>query len=293
MEVLPRGSAHRSRDRDEDRLALDLDPTEPTFIGRRLYLDEDDPGYLGERFLRAVYRTTRALLLAKELLDPGQSLYESVIVRVDENLLAIEKKISHSSALAAIADEAGHLPTAPKDDSSPEDVEKIATSHGYAALQLGYEINDPCLHWLHKDLIQEFFPSLQQLLAFEFDLIQAVGIVTVRDGRMAGMLWLNRMLGEVSHLERKDWSGLANAYLRDFSTASTEDDRLLMVARLEDIASRARGALDTRTELAAANALAKVQGLAFIDDTKSQREMVLLLGNRQERQDVPLPKLPS
>jgi len=257
-----------------------------------LILDADDPDFLGHRFLRAAYRTTRALLICKELLNPGQSLHEAVLSRVDGDVLATRARISSASVFSDISSEAGILPTAPQDDSSPEEVEKIATSHGYAAIELGYEPEDPCLHWFKADQIQEFFPSTQALIEFEVELIEAAGKSLVRDGRIAAAQRIKNALGTPSVMERKDWTALPASYLRDYSSLPTEDDRALMLARLERIAAKARESLDIRTELSAMNAMARVQGLTFADDTKSQRELVLLLGNRGGRPDAPIPKLP-
>lgn len=248
----------------------------------------DDPEELGRRFLTAAYRTTRALLICREQIGQGQSLAETPSETFERR-----ENISSGSALGPYALELGRLPVFPLQDSSPEEVSKIAIAHGCAAIEVGYAPDDECLHWLHADQIQEFFPSLHALIEFEFEALSKAGRILVRHGRLAAAKALRKALGvDPSPLERKDWSLLPASYLRDIGDLSTEDDRALAIARYESIRARARESLDLRTELSAENALARVKGLTFVDDTKSQRELLLFLGNRNGRPDAPVPSLP-
>jgi hypothetical protein len=247
-----------------------------------------DTQEIGQQFLVAAYRTTRALLICREQISQGQSLAETPPEVFDRR-----EAIAPKSAFGHLAGEIGRLPIFPTPDSSQEEVTKIAIAHGCAAVELGYAPNDECLHWFHADQIADFFPSLHQLIELEFELLQKAGRMLVRQGRLAAAARLRKAFGvDPSPLERKDWAILPAAFLRDFSDLTTEDDRALAIARYESIRSRARESLDLRTELAAENAIARVKGLTFVDDTKSQRELVLLLGNRNGRTDAPVPQLP-
>lgn len=248
----------------------------------------DDPDDLGRRFLVAAYRTTRALLICREQISVGQSLSETPLETFERREL-----ISPTSALGHLSVEIGRLPVFPGDHTTGEEASKIAIAHGCAAIELGYAPDDPCLHWFHGDQIQEFFPSLHALIELEFELLAKAGRVLVKHGRLAAAARLRKTFGvDPSPLERRDWSMLPAAFLRDFGDLATEDDRALAIARYESIRARARESLDLRTELSAENALARVKGLTFVDDSKSQRELVLLLGNRNGRTDAPVPQLP-
>lgn len=248
----------------------------------------DDPEEIGRRFLTAAYRTTRALLICREQIGQGQSLAET-----PQETFERRELIAPTSALGHYSAEIGRLPVFPDEQCTPEEVSKIAVAHGCAAIELGYSPDDECLHWLHADQILEFFPSIHALIEFEFSLLSKAGRILVRHGRLAAAARLRKLIGtDPSPLERKDWALLPAAYLRDIGDLSTEDDRALAIARYESIRARARESLDLRTELSAENALARVKGLTFVDDTKAQRELLLFLGNRNGRPDAPVPHLP-
>lgn len=232
-----------------------------------------------QRFARASYRTTRLILLSKGLLNPGEALQEAV-----GDVLTQSKALRPEGSLAAIAAEAGSLPTIPTEDLTEEEIKNVASVHIYAAIQIGYEPNDECLHWLRPGLIEEFFPKADGLIAFESSLLERAGKRLIEKGRSSALRYLKTTLGDPNPIERKDWSALPMAYVRTFLESTTEDDRTLIVARLELLAVRARESMDTKTELAAVKAIAQIKGLLFNDaDGRNMRALAMLFGQATPR----------
>lgn len=250
----------------------------------------DLPTFLGDRFVATAYRTTRALLICRHLLDHGSSFQElpaDTVTRV--------VPIDPTSVLRGAAELLAGLPTLPQDYSSPSEIERLATVHGFVAVQLGLDPQDPILHWFEPERFQEFFPEWGHMMTFEAHLLKNVGRTLVHHGRERAFRRLERVFGEASVYERKDWAALPSCYLQEFASNSTEIDRKLMVARLEGIASRARKAMDNRLEAQCARAIASVQGLTFLDDDKKKKELYMLLNKPPERSEAnaTLPPLPE
>lgn len=244
--------------------------------------DPDDPGYQGQRYLATAYRTTRAILACKRLLFPGRALNEAIDERLEGDLLTLPAPIETTSMLGAIAADASPLPSVPTPNLGPDAIQRLATLHGFAALQCGLAPDDECLHWFQAPFIATFFPSQEALLTFENDLLIRIGKRMISKGKQATLALMTRIFGEPSHWERRDWLSLPLAYVRNFASESIEDDRTLMEARLESISNRARQALDLRTELAASRELSAIKGLRFQDDEAKQRQYAILLA-----QEVP------
>ena len=240
--------------------------------------------------MQAAYRSTRLVLLSKRLINPGESLYEAVIERLDGDVLTQRAAIAQDSPLGAIAGDVTDLPTVVIDEMKPEEVKDFASQHLYAAIQAGYDPNDECLHWFHPDLIEDFWPTPELLLRFESSFLQRIGRVLVSKGRAAGLRSLTRVLGDPSSVERKDWGALPMAYVRDFLESTTDDDRSLIVARLEIMAAKARQELDLKTELQAVKLIAQVKGLLFNDlEGRNQKALAMLFaqaGSRSVEQAV-------
>lgn len=272
MELVPHDPAHGSPRRSR-KLTAEVGP--------------DPAEELGCRFIAAAYRTTRALMHCRGQLTPGQSLLETPpdIFERRETIMT-GTPLSHLQHLAP-------PPVIPQDDSSPEDLELISQLHGAAALALGFEPDDPCLHWFRTDMIGEFFPTLEALGTFEYGLIRRGGRSLINRGRIQALDRMIKELGEPSPWERRDWSLLPASFLRVYGALSMDDDRALTVARLENLRARSKESLDLRTELATEGMLAKVKGLTFVDDTKSQREILHYLGSGNGRPTAPLPQLPA
>lgn len=231
--------------------------TPPPRSTRSPRLDPDDPDYLAQRFLGLCYRTTRAILAQRQLLVCGQSLYEANNQRAPT---IFESKLP--------------LPLTHPLNSPDTDP---ALLHGYTALEIGFDPNDPVLHWLETPLFEEFFPEPQALLDFEASFIPIIGRALVNGGRHRALQRVQNFVGPLSSIERRDFLSLPYAYLRELAETTSLEERTLAVARLERVAHRAKIALDPRVELAALRQISTLQGLNFQDPDKGHREMILLL----------------
>lgn len=225
------------------------------------------------------------LLICKNLLPPGRGLYEAVHERVEGDVLSVRERIRDGSALEAVAAESGVLPSTVTDDLCEEEIDRFATTVQYAALQCGYAPDDPCLHWFQRHLIEEFWPSVTALINFEAEFLEPVGRTMIEHGRSKAFLEIQEHLGSPSHAERKDWTALPMAYVRDFEALSTEDDRSLMVARLEELVVKALDQLDLGKAHSAMRTIAQIQGLTFQDEDRAQRQFALLFAQAHERSD--------
>lgn len=259
-------------------------PPKPIGPQSDLVLDEESMDYHGMRFLAAAYRTTRAILMSRFCLVEGQTLNESFYENT-KNIFESTAAFSRNSILDILNKPQG-TPALPRKDSSPTEIEDISIMHGYVAMRLGYSPGDPCLHWFDRALISEWMPSAEQLLRYEAELVTDAGEVLVSKGRIGAMCRLSDILGKPSAPERSDWAALPMAYVRDLAVTTTEDDRALMVARLEDLAQKAQNNLDLKTELTALRTLATIQGLTFFDDNKSEREMLHFFKSRSPERSI-------
>lgn len=250
-----------------------------------MILDEEDPDYQGERFLRAVYRTSRALLICRLLLPVGQSLTRRAAEAGEANLFHLLAPIASNTVLSSLGVVMPHpIATLPHPEMDDQEIAELANAHITAAMRVGYSLDDPCLAWFDKKCFREFCPSSEALLEFDAKLVTLGGSLAVLEGKGRTLQWLTDVFGHVSAAERQDWIGIPVDYVRDFTSMSTDDERALMVARLETVAHNAKEALDSRTELMALRLIASVQGLTFADEGRSQRELLQLLGAaRSER----------
>jgi len=244
-----------------------------------MILDPEDPDYVGERFLRAIYRTSRVLLICRLLLKQGSSLTRAYAEAGDSNLFYVQAPVSSSSILSSLSVSiGGPIATLPHPAASDDEVAMLANAHFAAALRIGYDPADPCLRWMHPSCFRELCPEPRALLALDERIVTLGGSLGAIEGKAQTMQWLLDVFGHVSAAERQDWIGITVDYVRDFLSMSTDDERALMVSRLEAIAIAARDALDVRTELAATRLVASVLGLTFADEGRSQRELLQLLG---------------
>lgn len=215
------------------------------------------------------YRTSRLILAKKGVLGAGQSIAEADtvgIVRPLENRALFGPNHSDEPA---------------NPHAHGADPQKQAENHILAALEVGYDPQDDILAYLEAEFILTWFPTEEQLLTYEAAVLKSSGRQLLANGRSAAYKRLERLLGELSMAERRDYMALPYAYTRDMASTGIEDDRVVMATRLEAIGKRARESLDNRTELAAMRALATIQGLNYADADKSNRELILLLGQNQ------------
>lgn len=127
-------------------------------------------------------------------------------------------------------------------------------AHPFGVLGLNGLIGNPPIGW----------PSLETLHAYEEMLVDAVVQRMLDEGVRPTTAWLQADQGFRTH-EAIDLVRLARGEARWRTASSVEEDRALMVLRLEDFTRRAREALDLRAELGALKALAVVQGVAQAD----------------------------
>lgn len=197
------------------------------------------------RFVATNYRLLRASLLNRRLIPPGQPLREDR----DAIKRAASVSIDPTSVLAPFGDP----------------LEPVAT-----AIFLGIQPEDPVLHWFG---FHEFAPSEESLLDFESELIAYAGKALLRGGKLAAHARMERIFGRCHHAETRDWVNLPVAYAREFSSMNEEDDRTIMLARLESVRKRCEAALDLRGEMAALRTMSQVAGLLIKQDGKEEREM--------------------
>ena len=110
-----------------------------------------------------------------------------------------------------------------------------------------------------------------------------MGKIAVDQGRAKAFSEMQEILGTPGQAERKDWTGLPLAYVRDFQGLTTDDDRTLMIARLEELVVKSLEQLDLGKAHSAMRTIAQIQGLTFQDEERSQRQFALLFANAHER----------
>jgi hypothetical protein len=216
---------------------------------------------------------------SRRLLTQGQALATAI----EDTSIFRTVPIDPSSVLRDAIPWLIDLPTVPTQETTQEEANRLANAHGFTALKLGLDPDDPCLHWFAPEHFLEFFPSAQELLAFEDGLLRYIGRAMVTKGQMVAMARLEKVFGQCSTYERRDWTGLMRAYARDFVSTDTEDDRQVMILRLEGIIRKAQEALDLKTELSAVRQLQAIQGLLFQDQEKTSRETQVLLNYQRPR----------
>jgi len=234
-----------------------------------------DPDATQRRLRALFYRTTRLILSQKGVLGAGQSIAEADTVGIVRPL----------DNRAIFGPNHSDEPASPHSEGA--NPQKQAENHVLAAFELGFDPQDEVLDYLGADYILTWCPDEQELLRYESKLLRAVGRQLLANGRGAAQKRLEKLLGELSTVERRDMMALPYAYTRDLTISSTDDDRVVMASRLEAIAKRARESLDNRTELAAMRELGRIQGLTAVDADKSNRELILLLGQGNHAPQAP------
>lgn len=253
----------------------------------------DGPEALWLRFRALCYRTTRAILRARRLLGEGQPL--AAAATQTKHLLRQTFPFDVSDPLlgtaASFLEAENRPPTAPFPDLDHL-TPAVSDLHTQAAIEIGVDPEDEVLFWLGKDQILAVFPPLQELIALEAEAIEVSSRFLTAKSRSAALQALERIFGKLHHLERPDFGRLPYAPLVDYASTTPEEDRALMVARLERLAARAREALDIRTEAAVLRSIAQIQGLTYQDVDNEQRNMRQLFANPVETFTEPeLPKI--
>lgn len=241
---------------------------------RRRFMPDSQEEVIGFRWTALVYRTTRALLLCRRLIAPGE-----LLPPLQEINRAIP--VDPSTLPLSLLGELDDLPALP---TGIDDAGRLANAHLGIAILLGIDPNDEVLHWFsNADLFLEFCPSFESLQRFEAELVEFAGKALIQKGRLAALKRLERVFGTAAALEKSDWAKLPQHYVNEITSTSTDDDRTLMVHRLEGLLSRARASLDTRLELSILRALASIQGLTFQEGDKSMKELALAFSQQPKR----------
>ena len=109
-------------------------------------------------------------------------------------------------------------------------------------------------------LIRTAFPSRDDLMIWERIVVEETLIVLIRDGAVKTREHLFKKYGLMPH-ETSSMIKLAKTWLRMMDDCDIEDEKHLMIARLDDLASRAKEVCDIRSELRALQSQQQVIGL--------------------------------
>lgn len=248
-----------------------------------------DEDFLWKRFLGLAYRTTRAILRGRQVVGEGQPLASAAILARDITRATFPIDPSDPVVGVAGAFYGPNLPAYPLPTDPPAAVTAIAGLHGAAAIELGIDPEDPVLFWFDEDQIAEHLPHLTALLDFEHQMLTYSSRKLVL-GKLKAKDAVEQVLGRLHTAERVDYQRLSFSPLVEASDASLEEERALMVARLENVARRARQSLDIRTELATYRSISQILGLTFQDADQTQRHMRELFSLPPPSDDAPAPR---
>ena len=139
--------------------------------------------------------------------------------------------------------------------------------------------------------IRQAFPSRVQMMTWESLLVDETLDNIVRDGMPKANRLLQDRYGYQS-IEAQQFLKMAKAKAAYLASGDSEEDRGVMILRLEDAARRARESLDIRAELAALKNLAIVQGLSRVDPQDAMSDFVSIVKNMSGRPSE-MPRLPE
>ncbi len=129
-----------------------------------------------------------------------------------------------------------------------------------------YGIEDP-------SLIRLSFPSRLQILAWEDMIVEEAFRCMAEDGQAAAEEFLHDTYG-LRSFETLSLIKLAKCKARKRLENDLEEDRAIMIYRLDEVARRAKTGMDLRTELGALKQMALVMGLGRSDPEDSLRDMI-------------------
>lgn len=254
--------------------------------------DESAPDFLWQRFEGLCYRTTRAILRARHLLGEGQTLAGAA--SQTRQLLRQTFPLDPSDPLIgfAVGLDDDRPPTAPFPDL-PQHTERVGALHTLTAIELGTDPEDLVLFWFGKDHVLDAFPTIDRLIAFEAQFVDYAHKFLTKKSRQAAIAATEKVFGRLHFLERPDFARLPYSPLVEFASTTPEEDRALMVSRLERLAARARDSLDIRTEAAVLRSIAQIQGLTYqdVDNEKRNFREVLALPPDTKTSPPPIPRL--
>lgn len=156
---------------------------------------------------------------------------------------------------------------------------KNTAMHLYA--DQGSEVDPNCgrygLHGLYDPaLVRLSMPSRVQIMAWEALIVEDTLQQLVKNGQPQTKHYLYKTYGLRPH-EIQQLIRIAKVRARQAVEGDVEEDRGLMVLRLEDAARRAREVSDLRAEMAALKNLAIVLGLARVDPQSAITDFVAVV----------------
>jgi len=108
------------------------------------------------------------------------------------------------------------------------------------------------------------FPSKWQIMAFEGMIVEETLSLIVQGGKTAAREKLKNLYG-LQPVEINQMIRIAGAKAIELTRADVDEDRSLMIMRLEEAARKAHIATDIRAEISAFKAIAVIQGLARVE----------------------------
>lgn len=126
------------------------------------------------------------------------------------------------------------------------------------------------------DTIRMAFPTKAELMAFERVIVQRVLEESIKSGTSNAIQWIKNELG-LTDAEAIALHRMARVYAGKMVGNNADEDLRIMVLKLENIAARARDALDLRTELLTLKQLAIVQGITRIENGDIDTEIATFI----------------
>lgn len=135
---------------------------------------------------------------------------------------------------------------------------------------------------LDPTLCRPAFPSRTMLVTWETLLIQETLDYLVKNGQPITKDMLARKYG-FQHHEITQLMRMARDQAQRDAQSDIEQDRAVMILRLEDVARRTRESLDMRAEIAALKALAIVQGLQRVEPENAMRQFIDVVNSYNDK----------
>lgn len=165
------------------------------------------------------------------------------------------------------------LPVHPEKLTDPKDLRRFSQTVELLSKWLG--LNYVAVRGLDKP---QGFPPKEQILQLEQELVEEAMLDLQEKSTKRLLLDLRENKG-LTLPEALIVLALARRKLQDlFGTTNTEQDRALVLARLEALYERAKEALDLRAEIAALKLIAMVQGLTSKDPEQLETEFMKVVG---------------
>lgn len=163
---------------------------------------------------------------------------------------------------------------------------------GYLAIDQGSK-NDPdqgrygTVGLLNPAYCRLLWPSRTQIIAWEELLIEETTQSYIEDGYQHTRHHLRDEHGLTKH-EVTALIKIARTHTRVRTDGDIEEERSLHILRLENLARRAKEALDLRTELAAMKQIAQVVGLGRTDPEDTLKDFMSVIDSVSKDDDPPL-----